>query len=329
MELHTLSSVAASEVRAGSGECKYLSVIVPCFNASGTLGGTIESALSDGDVSAEIVVSDDGSIDSSLAVARSFEPRVRVLSGPNRGVSAARNWGIAESTGEWLIFLDADDQLLPGTVEKRLKAAAENPQADVVVCGWQELIDAGGSASEGPVRAMDRAAMEADAEVATAAHVWAPPAALMYRRALVEKIGGFRLDLPVIQDARFLFDAAYHGACFAFSDHVGALYRIQPGSLSRRSPARFWQDILLNGTQIEALWRARGGLSVKQRDALASIYNHAARGLFAAGSPHYFDAVERQRALGGPLPRHSRIAPPLARTLGLRSARRLFAMVKR
>ena len=277
----------------------------------------------------DIVIIDDGSTDGSLAIARSFEPRVRVLSGPNRGVSAARNWGIAESTGEWLIFLDADDQLLPGTVEKRLAAAAENTEADVIVCGWQELIDTGDSTSEGPVRTIDRAAMEEDAEVATAAHAWAPPAALMYRRALVEKIGGFRVDLPVIQDARFLFDAAYHGAHFAFSDHVGALYRIQAGSLSRRNPTRFWRDVLLNGTQIEAMWRERGPLSAKQRDALASIYNHAARGLFAAESPHYFDAVERQRAVGGPLPRHSRIAPPVARTLGLHSARRLFAMVGR
>ena len=329
MELRTPSRVVESEICTASGKSQNLSIIVPCFNASGTLAAAIESGLQQGLSVPEIVVSDDGSNDGSLEAVRRLESRVRVLSGPNRGVSAARNWGIDESAGEWLIFLDADDQLLPGTVEKRLKAAAENPQADVVACGWQELIDDWGGTTPGAVRAIDRAAMEADAEVATATHAWAPPAALMYRRSLVERIGGFRLDLPVIQDARFLFDAAYHGARFAFSDHVGALYRIQPGSLSRRNPARFWKDILLNGTQIEALWRARGPLSAKQRDALAGIYNHAARGLFAAESPHYFDAIKRQLALGGPLPRHSRIVPPVARALGLRSARRLFAMVGR
>lgn len=304
-----------------------LSVVIPCYNAGLTLNAAVESVVDSLQIASEIVVVDDGSVDNSLSIARSFEPRVRVLSGPNRGVSAARNWGIAETTGEWLIFVDADDKLLPGTVDKRLETAAENPQADVVVCEWQELTDSEGGTSVAAVRRIDRTAIEADAEVATAAKAWAPPVALMYRRSLVEKIGGFRLDLPVIQDARFIFDAAYHGARFAFSNHVGALYRIQAKSLSRRSPARFWQDVFLNGTQIEALWQARGTLSAKHRDALADIYNHAVRGLFSTESPFYFQAIERQRALGPPLPRHSRIAPPVARTIGLRSARRLFALV--
>ena len=301
--------------------------MIPCFNAQSTVRSCLESSIDQERV--QVTLIDDGSTDNSLSIARSFEPRVRVLSGPNRGVSAARNWGIAESTGEWLIFLDADDELLPQTVEKRLELAAQSPDADVIVCGWQELIDTESGTTEGPVRTINRSAIEKDAEVATAAHVWAPPAALMYRRALVEKIGGFRLDLPVIQDARFLFDAAYHGAQFAFSDHVGALYRIQTDSLSRRNPARFWSDCLLNGTQIEALWRERGTLNTEQRDALATIYYHSARGLFAAESPQYFEAIKRQRALGGRLPRHSRFAPPLAKALGLRSARQILALVGR
>ena len=306
-----------------------LSVIVPAFNVGDTLAATVQSCVSQGLESISTIVVDDGSTDETLQIARSFEPFATVLTGPNRGVSAARNWGIAKSTGEWLIFLDADDQFLPDTVDKRLATAAENPESDVVACGWQELIDTGNGTTKGRVRAIDHVAIEADAEVATAAHVWAPPAALMYRRSLVEKIGGFRLDLPVIQDARFLFDAAYQGARFAFADHVGAFYRIQPDSLSRRDPAQFWSDCLLNGTQIEALWRVRGALSTKQRDALATIYDNSARGLFAAESPQYFEAIERQRRLGSPLPRHSRIAPPLARVLGMRPAKRLLALVGR
>jgi len=304
-----------------------LSLVVPCHNAASTLRTTVLSVRPADRT--EILVVDDGSTDGSLTIARSFEPHVRVLSGPNRGVSAARNTGIAESTGEWLIFLDADDQFMPHTIEQRLAVAAEHPEADVIVCRWQELIDNGNCTTEGPVRAIDRAAIEANAEVATAAYVWAPPAAIMYRRTLVEKINGFRLDLPVIQDARFLFDAAYHGARFAFSDHIGALYRIQAGSLSRRNPARFWSDCLLNGMQIEALWQTHGVLSTAQREALAIIYYHSARGLFAAESPEYFEAIKHHRALGGRLPRHSRIAPPIARALGLRSARQLLALVGR
>ena len=297
-------------------------IIIPAFNAQKYLSSTIVSAIQQA-VVREIVVVDDGSSDDTFGIAKSFKPGVKAITGPNSGVSMARNRGIAESTGEWLIFLDADDQLLPGTVEKRLEAAAQNPLADVVVCGWQELIDTGGGTANGNVRAIDRAAMEEDAEVATAAHVWAPPAALMYRRALVERIGGFRRDLPVIQDARFLFDAAYHGAHFAFSDHVGTLYRIQPGSLSRRSPAQFWRDCLLNGAQIEALWSQRGGMSAAQRQALAGIYNCAAQALFRLSEPAYRSALAELRRSGLPTAWRTRSAEIGANVLGLNLAARL------
>lgn len=161
-----------------------------------------------------------------------------------------------------------------------------------------------------------------------ATRVWATTAALLYRRSMVERIGGFRSDLPVIQDARFLFDAAYHGARFARSSHVGARYRILPGSLSRRNPARFWEDVLLNGQQIEALWRAKGSFDEEHRNAVFGIYNNAGRGLFAAGHSRYFDAIERQRQLGVPLPPQCRVVAQLARLVGLRAARSMLSLVE-
>lgn len=305
----------------------FVSVVIPCFNAAATIDQAIQSALAQEGVPFEVLVIDDGSIDNSLAVARSCEPAVRVITGPNRGVSAARNRGIMETTGEWIVFLDSDDLLLPGTLGMRL-GAAEATDADVVVCNWQEVVDRG-STEDGPAKSVDMAALAADAEIACAMHVWATTAALMYRRSLVEKIGGFREDLPVIQDARFLFDAAYHGARFAHSAHLGARYRVLPQSLSRSDPERFWRDVLLNGKQIEALWRARGSLSARHREALKGIFNHAARGLFAAADPQFFEAAGSLRSLGGELPLHPRIAAPLARAVGLRQARGLLRMIGR
>ena len=73
-------------------------------------------------------------------------------------------------------------------------------------------------------------------EIATATHVWAPPAAVFYRKSLVDRIGGFNVRLPVIQDARFLFDAAFHGARFChFATWARAI--ASTGSLSRANPA--------------------------------------------------------------------------------------------
>src|SRR5262249_32455888 len=131
------------------------------------------------------------------------------------------------------------------------------------------------------------------------------------------------------QDARFLFDAAYHEARFAYSPHIGARYRIVAGSLSRRNPALFWEDVLLNGQQIERLWQARGALGEDRRNALFGIYNSAARGLFGEADFRYFEAIEALRRLDMPLPCHSRVATPIANLLGLRAARSLLSLAQR
>jgi glycosyltransferase involved in cell wall biosynthesis len=305
-----------------------VSIVIPCFNAATTLGETIASALSQEDIDLEVAVVDDGSSDTSIDVLRQFGSAIRVLAGPHRGVSAARNWGISETNSEWIVFLDSDDVLLPGTLRKRLDAA-NTTGADVIVCDWEDVTYFDGSASVGRVKSLDMSALASDAEVACATDVWATTAALMYRRAVVEKIRGFRDDLPIIQDARFLFDAAYHGARFAHSPHVGARYRIAAQSLSRRDPTLFWHDVFLNGKQIETLWRARGALSLKQKGALLGIFDHAARGFFAAAHANYFEAIDCQRRLGLQLSHHSRFAPHLARVLGLSRARRLLRVIGR
>lgn len=305
-----------------------VAIVIPAYDAEATLATTLDSVLGQEGV-AEIIVVDDGSRDGTLPLARSYEPRVRVLSGPNAGVSIARNRGALETSAPWILFLDADDVLEPGTIASRLLTAKES-SADVVICDWRDMTDKGPvDATLGPIRSIDWALLERGAEVATAVSIWATTAAILYRRKIFDKIGGFRQDLPVIQDARFLFDAAYLGARFAHSPHVGAKYRILPGSLSRRDPARFWLDVLLNGEQMEALWSARGMLSQEQMQGLAQIYDHAARGLFAAGHASYFEAVQRQRALALPLPMHSMIAPPLARLFGIKTARSLLAIGRR
>jgi glycosyltransferase involved in cell wall biosynthesis len=305
-----------------------VAIVVPCYNAASTLATTLESALAQ-DVPIEVIVIDDGSTDNSIAIARRFEPRVCVVTGPNRGASAARNTGIAQTSAEWIVFLDADDRLEPGTLAKRL-AVAKTANADVIICDWLEMYDDGlGRLTPGTRRSVDWPALEASAELATAVHVWATTAAILYSRTIVDKIGGFRKDLPIIQDARFLFDAAYHGARFARSDHIGAQYRVMPKSLSRRNPGRFSHDLLVNGRLIEKAWRVRGPLDDVQRKTVMSIYNTAGRSLFAAGHPAYFEAVEAQRNLALPLPLHSRLAAPLARLTGLRVARSILSLVGR
>lgn len=303
-----------------------VAVVVPCYNASRTLAQTLESVIDQPGL-AELVVVDDGSSDGSAGIARLYLPADRVIEGPNRGVSAARNRGIAETSSEWLLFLDADDLLTPGTIERRIAVAEE---ADVVACDYQDLsTDERGTPTLSQARGIDWPALRQDAERAIASHVWITTGALLYRRRLVEAIGGFRPDLPVIQDARFMFDAAFHGARFVPSAHIGARYRITAQSLSRREPVRFWRDVLRNGRQIEALWRERGTLTADRIATLCDLYDNAGRGLLRCRDQGFFEASAASRTLGLRQSRHTRIATPLARLLGLRAAHGLLSMMGR
>ena len=90
-----------------------VSVIIPLFNKKATVARAIDSALAQEDISVEVIVVDDGSSDSSNAVVQAFGDRVRLIRQQNAGPSAARNHGARLATKSLLVFLDADDELLP------------------------------------------------------------------------------------------------------------------------------------------------------------------------------------------------------------------------
>jgi GT2 family glycosyltransferase len=294
-----------------------VSIVVPCHNDAATLRAALDSALAQRDVDFDVVLIDDGSTDGSLAIAREYEPHVRVLSRAHAGVSAARNAGIAATSSEWVVFLDADDMLLPRTLRARLDASTD---ADVVICDWEDVTERGGHLAVQRVRSMNVDELAADAELACAHGAWATTAALMYRRELVERIGGFREELRLIQDARFLFDAARCAARFSRSAHVGARYRIHSGSHSRRDPAMFWTYVFRNGVQIAALWQAERPLTASRRRALEDILNGAAHGLFFAGDRSFREPLAALRRFGAGIAWRNRLAEALAGLVGQRMA---------
>lgn len=95
-----------------------ISVIIPVYNKVTCIKKTIRSVLNQSYNSIEIICVDDGSTDGSIEAIRSFEDnRIKLFSKENGGVSSARNYGIEHSEGEWLFFLDADDIIMPNTLE--------------------------------------------------------------------------------------------------------------------------------------------------------------------------------------------------------------------
>lgn len=112
-----------------------VSVVIPNYNYARYLPEAIESVLAQTHKNVEVIVVDDGSTDDSKAVLASFGDRIRTIFQQNQGVSAARNRGVAESNGDFLAFLDADDAFLPSKLEKQLELFRADEEIGLVHVG--------------------------------------------------------------------------------------------------------------------------------------------------------------------------------------------------
>ena len=112
-----------------------ISVIIPAFNRAHTLPKALDSVLSQTLKPREIIVVDDGSTDETNAVLANY-PGLCIISQDNRGVSAARNVGIEKAGGDWIAFLDSDDEWLSDKLEKQWDAICND---DKLICHTDEI----------------------------------------------------------------------------------------------------------------------------------------------------------------------------------------------
>jgi len=207
-----------------------VSVVVPAYNAAATLPSTLQSLRRQSLRDFEAIVVDDGSTDDTSAVARKFaaaDPRFRAIAKSNGGVSSAYNRGLRAATSDWLLFLDADDLLRPRALEHLLASARALPGAGVAVGGAVRL-DSRGRVWRSP-------RFDLSEPFARLAYECAIPAihSALVRRDLALEIGGFDESLRTSEDWDFWQRIARTGAAFAQIDDEVALYRSQPGSLSK------------------------------------------------------------------------------------------------
>ncbi|MBQ3474267.1 glycosyltransferase family 2 protein [Candidatus Saccharibacteria bacterium] len=115
-----------------------ISVIVPIYNTEKYLSNCLDSILNQTYKNLEIILIDDGSTDNSGKIADNYakkDQRIKVIHQKNAGQSSARNSGIKKATGEYLSFIDSDDEIKPNFMEKLLTPYTENPETSLVVCG--------------------------------------------------------------------------------------------------------------------------------------------------------------------------------------------------
>lgn len=206
-----------------------LSIVTPLFNKAGYIAETIESVRRQTVPDWEMIVVDNCSTDGGLQIARDLaapDARIRCIeSSEGCGPGAARNRGIDLASGDWVLFLDADDLLAPGYLEEQMEAARCFPEATVVAGCWQEFTDAAPDRLELKQPSGYGQSREEVLQTAFAYAPWAVHAAIVRRSLLTPwRRWNESLDGLPSEDTPFWF-ALLLDASLAWSPARGALYR--------------------------------------------------------------------------------------------------------
>ena len=207
-----------------------ISVVIPSYNHGHFLGEAIASVLAQDYPRIDVVVVNDGSSDDTAAVTARF-PEVRYVEQPNRGLAAARNAGLALCRGELVVFLDADDRLLPCALDTGMRAIAAHPEAGFAA-GYSRFIARDGTVM--PTGQPPRAAGEDPYLHLLRRNRIRNPAMVMFRRDVVAAAGGFSPGIDACADYD-LYLRISRDRPVVFHDEVVADYRKHGGNMSDNS----------------------------------------------------------------------------------------------
>jgi glycosyltransferase involved in cell wall biosynthesis len=229
-----------------AGTVPALSVVIPAYNAARHLEGTLASVQRQTLHDWELLVIDDGSSDDTAAIAAALaavDPRIRLLSGPNGGVSRARNRGARESRAPLIAFLDADDRWAPNALAEHLAHFQADPGLGVSF-GLVELLTPEGQPTgkicRTPLRPLEAAELLAENLTITTSN-W------VVRRRLFEQVGGFLEGLNHSEDLEWLLRVRCTTPWrIQAVDRVLTYYRTTGGGLSSQleSMERGWRRML-------------------------------------------------------------------------------------
>jgi glycosyltransferase involved in cell wall biosynthesis len=217
-----------------------VSVIIPYYNCAAWIGKTLDSCLQQGGSLHEIIVVDDFSTDGGWEILCDYQRRwpdlIKPKKNSKKGGNNARNYGFDLSTGDYIQWLDADDQLLPGKFSTQIKAFAAAPEADIVYSDWQlDTYDRSGVITR---REWKHHRQYQDFIYELLVNNWSPPLNYLVKREMAAKLGkieAWNPATPFLQDREYFTLAAIHGARFRYAEGNFSVYnRWSSGSVSQK-----------------------------------------------------------------------------------------------
>ena len=211
-----------------------VSVVIPTYNNARLLGETLGSVIRQTFDSFEVIVVDDGSTDDTASVVACWGDKVRYAYQMNEGPSAARNRGLALAQGEFVIFMDSDDLMLPAKIAEQVGVLETDATLDFCHSGWQ-LVDSRKALLE--TIEPWRIASALDLEGCLHCHPFYLPA-IMFRASSLKNAGGFKPGLHQAEDIEFLLRLMLNGAKATWLRKTTVLYRQHQNSLTRQTRER-------------------------------------------------------------------------------------------
>lgn len=216
-----------------------VSVIVPAYNAADTLDRALKSLVAQTRPADEIIVVDDGSTDNTAEIAQAY-PAVRCISQPNTGLPGARNTGIKASTGNWIGFLDADDEWLPTKLQRQLEHLARHPDLAWTSANFYRCLGSNDPGQPDVDLEQARQTLQGREQIESYFQAFMHRTignvdTMLIRRDVFDEVGFFNPKQKRIEDMELWFRIAYHHPQIGYlPEPLARYYQDQLESLLQR-----------------------------------------------------------------------------------------------
>lgn len=218
-----------------------ISIVIPLYNKELSIGYTLQTVLTQTYQDFEIIIVNDGSTDHSVEeVAKVTDPRIRLIHQNNAGVSAARNRGIEEAKGEYIAFLDADDEWKSDYLKTQYELTQKYPECKVFACNY-EFKDTQGKVTRTIIRKLsfkgEDGILSNYFEVASCSHPPLWTSAVMAKKSAIQSINGFPVGIKSGEDLLTWARLACKYS-IAYTQKSQAIYNLGEGYNNKNLPPR-------------------------------------------------------------------------------------------